>query len=182
MARNKYSKDYRLLEEFNEKGKVKTDYEYIGKPYGFEEDLSLVEPARKKALALILFTGAAVIAGMVPPSGMMKHLWIAFPYALSVLPVFMLGDLLIAVQTLKEPFERRHADKVNNRYPALSLAIMYLMAIAVIGSVIVLIREKSPSSGDIVFCFCAAAALLLSGRLFGMRKLFRARELPEMDS
>ena len=180
MAKNKYGKDYRLIEEFTESGRVKTDYEYIGKPYGFVNSPDIVDPARRKALTLVLFAAAALIAGMVPYSGMMRHLWIALPYAFCVLPVFMLGDLVIAMQTMKEPLERRHADKVNNRYPALSLAVMYLTTIALIGAVIsLIISRQKPVSGDIVFALCAAVTLICSAYLFRMRKLFCAEEKKE---
>ena len=69
MARNKYSRDYRLVEEFTSDGRVKTGYEYIGDAWTFKNDISGVEGEKKKALWLVTGASAAYVLSLLPPKG-----------------------------------------------------------------------------------------------------------------
>ena len=51
MAKGKYNRDYRLIEEFRENGRVRTGYEYIGDPWFFRLDEKTVAAEKKKAAA-----------------------------------------------------------------------------------------------------------------------------------
>ncbi|MBQ6469349.1 MAG: hypothetical protein IJJ50_04755 [Lachnospiraceae bacterium] len=178
MAKNKYNRDYRLIEEFSEKGRVRTDYEYIGNPWFFLTDSNIVEEEKRKALRCVLFAGAAFIAALIPYSGMMHRLWIALPFAFSALPLFMLGDLVFTLQRYKEPMEHRHADKLNNSYPARALAVLYLSGIALIGEAVYLVLNGVQVPGDAAVAFCTAVIVFFSSRLFRKRTVFRAVEKP----
>ncbi|MBE5997232.1 MAG: hypothetical protein E7240_07780 [Lachnospiraceae bacterium] len=176
MAKNKYSRDYRLIEEFNERGRVRTDYEYIGNPWHFLVDSSIVEEEKRKALRCVIFAGAAFIAALIPYSGMMHRLWIALPFAFMALPLFMTGDLVFALQQFKEPMEHRHADKMNNSYPARTLGLVYLAFIALLGETVYLILYGITVPGDAVMTFCTAVIAACGAVLFRKRKAFKAEE------
>ena len=176
MAKNKYSRDYRLIEEFSERGRVRTDYEYIGNPWYYSADSNIVEEEKKKALRYVLFASAAFIAALIPYSGMMHKLWIALPFAFSALPLFMLGDLVFALQRFKAPMEHRHADKLNNSYPARALAVLYLAGIAFVGEVIYLILYGVTVPGDTVMVLCTAVIGFCSAMLFRKRTVLKAEE------
>ena len=177
MARGKYNKDYRLTEEFQANGRVRTGYEYIGNPWFFCADGETVAVNRKKALALVILCAGAFVVALVPFSLMMHTLWIALPFAFIALPIVMLGDLVIALQGFREPMEHRNADKLNNSYPARSLFMTYLSAIALAGEVIWLcLNGGFQTAGDAVMAGCTAALFCLALLLFRLRNFFRAEE------
>ena len=54
MAKGKYNRDYRLIEEFRENGRVRTDYEYIGDPWFFRLDEKTVAKEQNFSLLFVL--------------------------------------------------------------------------------------------------------------------------------
>lgn len=174
MAKGKYNRDYRLIEEFKENGRVRTDYEYIGDPWLFHFDEKTVEKEKKKAFVLTFLAAAAFILALVPFTNMMHKLWIALPYSVTAVPIFMMGDLVISMQKWHEPMEHRNADKLNNSFPARSLAIAYLSFVALIGEIVYLVMNGLTVPGDTVMIVCTALILWCALMLFRSRAMFRA--------
>ena len=50
LARERYSRDYRITEKFDEKGRVHVDYEYIGEDYRFAGGEKQLRRERRTAL------------------------------------------------------------------------------------------------------------------------------------
>lgn len=175
MARGKYNRDYRLIEEFQANGRVRTGYEYIGEPWFFCAETEVVTKEKKKCLALVLVAGAAFVAALVPFSAFMHVLWIALPFAVTVIPIFMLGDLSVSMQGWKEPMEHRNADKLNNSFPARALFAAYLSAIALVGEIVYsCMNGFQLVTGDIVMIFCTAVIFWCALMLFKRRASLRA--------
>ena len=174
MAANKYSRDYRLIEEFIEKGRVRTDYEYIGDYWSFEKDEKTVAEEKRRAFLCVLFAGAAFVMSLLPYSGMMHRLYIALPFVFTALPLFMTADLVTALQRYKEPMEHRFADKLNNSYPARTLAMLYLSAAALIGEFVYILTSGVKAPGDAVMAICTAVLVICSFLLFRKRTVFKA--------
>ena len=118
MARNKYTADYRLVEHFDEKGRVKVSYEYIGEPYRFTEPEETVRREKKICLSAAIAGWILFLAALIPYSEAMHRLWIALPFAASAVPLFLLTELICVVFRAKEPLERRIHDQLENLYPA----------------------------------------------------------------
>ena len=176
MAKGKYTKDYRLIEEFREDGRVRTGYEYIGAPYYFEGDRDVLELEKRKALSLIVFACAAFIGSLILYTAFMHSLFVALPFAFNALPLFTSGELIFGMNKWKEPLEHRHADRINNSYPAQALAIMYLSGIALIGEAVLIIKNGITAPGDAVMAFCTAVIFACGFALFRKRKVFRTAE------
>lgn len=175
MARGKYNKDYRLTEEFQANGRVRTGYEYIGEPWFFCADAKTVETEKKKSLALVLAAAAAFVAALVLYSGFMHVLWIALPFAVTVIPIFMMADLSISMQKWQPPMEHRHADKLNNAFPARSLFMAYLSAISLVGEIVYsCMTGFQLVTGDIVMIGCTAVIFWCALMLFRRRASLRA--------
>ena len=172
MAKNKYSRDYRLLEEFRSDGRIKTGYEYIGDAWTFKNDSQQVEGEKKKALWLIIAAWAAFVIALLPATGMMHKLWIALPFIFTALPLFMALELILGLQKLKVPMERRHADKLNNSYPARTLAILYLSAVSFIAEAIYLVTGGVRMAGDLIMTAGTAVVVLCAFWLFKKRGCF----------
>ncbi len=174
MARGKYNRDYRLNEYFAENGRVRTDYEYIGPPCYFCADYSEVQKQMNRGLALTVLAAAAFVIGLIPYSGMMHRLWIALPYVVTAVPVFMMGDLMLSMRKWKEPMERRNAEKLNNSFPARSLAIAWFSLAALAGECVYLAMEGFAFTGDSVMLVCTAAVFWSALMLFRMRASLRS--------
>ena len=174
MAVNKYNKDYRLHEEFLANGKIRMRSEYIGSPYYFKCGADKVHTEKKRALLLILAAGAAFIAALIPYSEAMHRLWVALPFAFSVLPIFLTGDLVVSMQKWTEPMEHRQADKLNNKYPPVTLAVMYLEAVSLIADAVFLVMNGAHTAGDFVLPACMAFILACGFLLFRKRTSFAA--------
>ena len=178
MAKGKYNRDYRLIEEFRENGRVRTDYEYIGDPWFFRSDEKTVEAERKKALGLAILAAAAFVLALIPYSGMMHKLWLALPFVFSAIPIFLTCDLVISMQKWKNPMEHRNADKLNNSYPPRTLAIAYLSGIALVTEIIYLLQNGFAIPGDKIMLICTAVMLWSALMLFRMREKFKAEVRP----
>lgn len=173
MQKGKYNRDYRLIEEFRADGRVHTDYEYIGDPWYFDLDESNVEKGKRKALCLVILSAASFVAALIPYSGMMHKLWIALPFVFTILPVFMTADLVLSMRKIKNPMEHRHADKLNNAFPARTFAMLCLSAVSLIAEIVYLFINGIQAAGDLVMILCTAMLLACGVLLFKMRKLFR---------
>ena len=66
MARRKYLKDYRLVETVDERGRIRTGYEYIGPDYRYARGLETALKARRQALAACGAGMLAFLGGLLP--------------------------------------------------------------------------------------------------------------------
>ena len=176
MARNKYVKDYRLLETFDEKGRVHTDYEYIGDAYRFRASGERVARARRISLGACLLGWLLFLGGMIPPSTAMHTIYVSLPYAFSALPLGILTELAVTAFRVKEPMEHHFSDRLNNRFPPAALAVAVLSAASLLGELINLLRGFTLLSGDAVFTLCGALYFACGCLAFGCRKDLETRK------
>ena len=79
MAQNRYVKDYRLVETVDERGRIRTDYEYIGDAYYYAQGPERAASARKRALLLCGLGWLFCVGGMLPNSRGMHALYVSLP-------------------------------------------------------------------------------------------------------
>ena len=77
MSRNRYVGDYHLADSLDERGKIRTDVEYVGDRYSFTEGPETVRRAKRKALILCAAGWLLYIGAMILPSAAMRALWTA---------------------------------------------------------------------------------------------------------
>lgn len=133
MARNKYIRDYRLLESIDERGRIRVDYEYAGEYYRFTAGPAAALRQKRRSLLLCAAGWAAFVLSLLPESRGMRTLYVSLPFAFSALPLGMLTALLLSVKPTDEPMEHPQADKLNNAYPPRALAAALLPAAALAG-------------------------------------------------
>lgn len=170
MARNKYTADYRLIEHFDEKGRVKVSYEYIGDPYRFTEPEETVRREKKICLGAVIAGWIFFIAALIPYSEAMHRLWIALPYAASAVPLFMLTELILTVWRAQEPLERRIHDQLENLYPARLAILMMFSGISALLAAVNFILSPEKVYGDFIFCMCSCLLCAGAACLFRRRK------------
>lgn len=176
MTRNRYIKDYRLVEYVNERGRIRTDCEYIGPAYRFERDARTVRRAKKLLTVVCVVGWLTFVSALIPDSQGMCTLYVALPFTFAALPLGMLTEIAITAAPAKEPLERRHADKLNNRYPPTAMAVSVLTALGLAGELVCLLRGTMLKAGDLWFSFCALLLLVCGVAAFARRGLLAARE------
>ncbi len=169
MAKNRYAKDYRLLETWDEKGKLKTTYEYIGNPYRFACAGETVRKEKKRAFVAAAAGWLCYVAAMLFQSTAMHSLYVALPFAFIAVPLFLFTDLVLAFRRMEEPLEHRHADRMNNRYPAITLFLSLFAFYALAGEAVNLLTGRTIYTGDWVFMAGALGLSLIGSTSFKNR-------------
>ena len=181
MARNRYARDYELTVTFNEKGRGKTTSRYIGNPWYF------VHPSQaavlQKRMILILLAGwLGYIGAMLWESAAFHTLYICLPFAFTGVPLFMMTDLAVIFRGMREPMEHRHANRLNNRYPLLSVLLAVFPAFALAGEISVWVTGRAIWPGDLLFSVGALYLMLAGGYSFRQRNNVSAKEVKQSYS
>lgn len=176
MARNRYIGDYRLVEQIDARGRVKTTYEYIGPDYRFVSGWQEAARAGRKALILCAAGAAAFLAALLPGSDVTHRWFVSMPFVIAIVPLVMTGDLILSMPRKESPLEHRQADRMSNRYPAAVLFLTVLCAISLLGALGSMIFSGTASPADAVFCLFAAVCCACGVMLFALRHSFRTEK------
>ncbi len=172
MAKNKYAADYRLIEEFDSRGRVRVSLEYIGKDYRYAHGADRVRKHLKRCLAACAAAWLFFIAAIIPYTESMHQLSAALPYAFSALPLGMLTSFTLSLRGVKEPLEHRTSDRIENDYPAYCMALLLMQSItfmtASAGMIFRFFRGQMPVTGD--FCFLSCCVFILAAAAFLLKK------------
>jgi len=159
VSRNRYVSDYRIVESIDGRGRIRTDFEYIGAPWVYREDAATVRAGRQRVIACCLAGWIAWAAALAPRSAATRTLYTSLPFIFAAVPLALNSALGWRLMREKEPFEHRHADQLENRGPACSFFIALLSGIALAGSAFNALRGAELLPGDAVFAACAAIQL-----------------------
>lgn len=176
MAQNRYVKDYRLVETVDERGRIHTDYEYIGDSYYYLRGAETARKEKRTVLTVCLAAWLAFVGALLPNSGGMHTLWVTLPFLFTALALGILTETLLTATPNREPFERRQADKLENRYPTAALSAAVLTGISLLGEGLNLLLRRPMNGGDAVFCLCAAVVAGCAVFVFSRRGSFACRK------
>ena len=156
MSRNRYVGDYRIVESIDGRGRVKSDYEYIGAPWVYAADGQTVKTARMHVAACCAFGWLAWVIALLPLSAAMRVLVVALSFVFAALPLALATGIAVSLFGEKPPFEHRHADRLENRAPACTFFVALLGGVALAGEAVNALRGAELLPGDGVFAACAA--------------------------
>jgi len=176
MSRNRYVGDYRIVESIDARGRVRSDYEYIGAPWVYTEDIQTVKPARTRAAACCAVGWLAWVVALLPVSAAMRSLVIALSFAFVALPLALATGVVVSLFREKPPFEHRHADRLENRAPACTFFVALLGGIALAGEAVNALRRTELLPGDGVFAICAAVLVTCAVVCHRQWKLLKCRK------
>ena len=163
MAVDKYSRDYRLIDSVDSRGRIHTETEYIGENYGFVKGESTARAAAKKMIIFCFFAWLAFLAALSLPSSAMKTLYVALPCAFTALPLFLLCSSVLTAVRAKTPIVHRDADRINFRLPAAAFFSALFPAFAILGETLSLLLAKPQVLfGDWVFLAGNGLCLVLA--------------------
>lgn len=163
MAIDRYSKDYRLKDSVDERGRIRTETEYIGPHFVFREGVRSARTAGKKAVLFSALAWFGFLAALYPDSDVGHAAYAVLPCALLALPLWMLSAVAVLALRVKEPFTRKEQERFTVRFPGTAVAVIALSGLAILGGAIcLLVREPQRPAADAVFfagnilCLCSA--------------------------
>ena len=178
MARNKYIRNYRLLESVDERGRLRVDYEYIGAYYRFAAGTAAAKKAGRQSLALCALGWAAFLTALLPQSTAMRTIYVSLPFAFSALPLGMLTALALSARKAAEPMEHPLADQLTNAYPPRALFTAVLPAAALLGlGIRLLMAPGELLPGDGIFALGALGLTVCGSMAFVRRRALAAEKL-----
>ena len=107
MSRNRYVGDYRLVESIDGRGRIKTDYEYIGAAYFYAEGADAARRALRRIAIGCAAGWLAFVGALTPVSSAMRTLFTALPFAFAALPLGLMSGVALGALRAKEPLEHR---------------------------------------------------------------------------
>lgn len=175
VSRNRYVGDYRIVETVDERGRIRSDYEYIGAPYVYVESETNVKDARRCGIVACLFGWVCFLTALIPVSAAAHTLYVCLPFVFSCVPLALMTGMMFTLYRTEEPFEHRHADRLENRAPAYSFLVMLFTALAVAGEAVSALRGAQMLRGDAVFTLGAIGLFTCSFCLHRQWKRLRCR-------
>lgn len=179
MSRNRYVGDYRIVESIDGRGRVRSDYEYIGAPYVYAEDAQTVNAARRRVATCCAAGWLAWVVALLPLSAAMRALVVALSYAFAALPLALATGIAVSLFREKPPFEHRHADRLENRAPACTFFVASLGSVALVGEGVNALRGSEMLPGDGVFAICAATLIACAVVCHRQWKYLKCRKAEE---
>ena len=178
MSRNKYVKDYRLYQYFDEKGKVHSRTEYAGAHFEYVREPSQM----KRDFRLLLLCCAAgwllFIASLIPVTAALHRVCFSLPFAFCAVPLWFVSTALFTFYRAEPPLTRRESDIVFRRLKPVSIVYMVLAFGSLAAFVIAYIVDKSDFSAVDVIPLASSAVLSASSALvFAKKDSFQTREI-----
>ncbi len=156
MARKKYARDYRLNESLDERGRIRTEAEYIGVYYRYVSGAETARGALKTLLGFTVLAWALFLCSLLPHSTASLTMYVMLPYLFTALPLGMMTAALLQLRAAGERLDHRTADLAGERVPACSLWMLLLPGLSLLGEGIAQSFGRGPFlPGDAVFLLCA---------------------------
>lgn len=177
MAMNRYVKDYRLVETVDERGRIRTELEYIGDRYEYVSDKHSLKNNRIIVFVTCILAWLGYIVALIPVSVSMHTIYISMPFLFTALPLAIMTEILITAPNGSKVLEHRQADKLSNRYPAAAVFIIILAGFPFAVGLIRSLVSGDNVVGDILFLVCAALITACGILLFIKRRSFDTRKV-----
>ena len=185
MAKNRYARDYELLEDITPDGRFQTRVRYKGDYYRFVSDERQIRRMKRRCMICCAAGWAGYIGAMLLPGAAMRVLFVSLSFAAIAVPLFLLTQITAVLVKAGESvrgsgaeavggsgkgfLRRREADLFNHRFPAAAFFVMIFSLAALAGSGVALLTGTVFLSGDWLWL---AGDLLLA---FCGGVLFRSR-------
>ena len=165
MPRKRYTKDYRLSDTLDERGRIRTETEYIGAAYRFAEGTAAAQKALGRMLVLAGLGALCFLVSLLPHSTASLTMYVMLPYLFTALPLGLLLAALLRLRSFGESLDHRAADQANGQIPGCCLWLMILPAVSLLGEAVALVFGHGAfRPGDGLF-IAGALGVLLCGWL-----------------
>ena len=157
MITGRYTKDYRLSDRLDQKGRVRTSAEYIGEHYRLGDFGAAARLAR--LLTVLCAVGwLCFVTSLVPQSHAAHLIYVILPHAFTAIPLYTVSAGVVTVLH-KGSSELIHseADKLTGRFRGASFVGMLMTALILAAFIVTYFVDGVDFvKGDIVFLICEA--------------------------
>ena len=175
MAGKKYTRDYRLNDSLDERGRIRTETEYIGVYFRYAAGADAARGACGRMLCLTGGAAACFVLSLLPRSTASLTLYVMLPYLFTALPIGLLLAALLRLRGRGERLDHRAADQANDRVPGCCLWLMLLPGVSLLGEGIALTFGRAAFlPGDGLFLAFALGTGLLGMLCFREKDALRA--------
>ena len=179
MARKKYTRDYRMSETLDERGRIRTETEYIGAFYRFAEETA-AHAAIGRMLVFTALGALCFLLSLLPRSTASLTMYVMLPYLFTALPLGLQISALLRLRSLGERLDHRTADQANERIPGCCFWMLLLPAASLLGEAIAMTLGRGAFlAGDGIFIAAALGVMLCALLCFRNKGALRA--VPEGD-
>ena len=178
MATGKYVKDYKLNQTVDEKGRLRSEPEYIGGYFVFTEKPETVKKQASRSLIACGGAWVSLLGSMLLNTGAMRLINVSLPYAFTAIPLWLLTSVCIKARKTAGKMQHRDSDEMNQRYPACSMWAALLPLLSLLGLLAALIFSfGNLVKADIAFAFLASVTAACSAYCFRHKNIFKTEEL-----
>ena len=173
MIFNRYAGDYRLENQTDASGRLKTVAVYRGREYYLALSAGELRTFCRKWLLWLLPIAALFVPGFFLNGAGGRRPYVTLPYIALLLPLYLSAAMLPLLRRERTCFERKDRDRIERRSRGCPLLIALLALISGIGRIAVCWMEGHWSAPDMV---CATAMLLTAfcgAKLFALGRQLR---------
>ena len=173
MIFDRYAGDYRLENQSDTSGKIKTVAVYRGKKYHLALSTDVLCAFRREWLIWLLSAVVLFVPGLFLNGAGGRRPYVTLPYIALLLPLYMCAAMLPLLSGGRAHFERRQKERIERRSRGCPLAMVALALVSGAGRIAICWAEGHWSVPDMI---CAAAMLLTAvcgAQLFVVGKRLR---------
>ena len=179
-SEKKYAEDYRLDNNTDRNGRLRTVSVYHGPYFRFLADAGTVERAKRLFPALSLLCLCAVLAPLLMDARMTHSWYVLLPLVLGLFPAAYL--LMGAWRLLRagELVTREHRDKLYDRFAGWSMVLLILSALSLLGQAVYYLREPFEAA-NLPVTLCTLVLIASGAVLFTRRKALMMGQVQPQD-
>lgn len=164
-----YADDYETIVVQDENGNEKKAAVYRGEYFSVDlDEAGILRFRRCSLLFLAAIVVLQIIAGCVGNKGMYQF-YIAFPYILAFIPIWIVGVSAFRLPKEKRKFQRDEIGLSINRMKTASVVLLIALVIGLIGEVIFLLLNPTDSKDAVEFLFLGLQGFEALAVLFFIR-------------
>jgi len=176
MISRKRLKDYRIDEQINDKGHVRSAAVYIGADYTLSPPV--LASGKRFLFRLSVLAGLLFVGALIPATRTARLMYIILPFTFSALPIFQMAGAAGSLLFAKDIMVRDRAEKISNRLPSCSLFTAILSGSAFSGLCITAaVSADGLITGDFIFGALSLALSLTATIIFIKCRHLKARRV-----
>ncbi len=168
MIFDRYAGEYRLKNQSDASGKIKTVPVYCGKQYRISVSGDTLKAFARKWLRSLIVNTVLFLPGLFLNGAGGRHPYVVFPYIFLLLPIYLCASMLLLLKGNRTYWEHRQRDQIERRSRGCPLIMALLSLISGAGRIIACSVNGTWSAADAI---CAATMLLMCVCSVGMFRL-----------
>ena len=158
MIFDRYAGEYRLENQSDVNGKIKTVAVYHGREYHITVSGETLRSFLRKWCGGLVVNVILFLPGLFLNGAGGRHPYVMFPYILLLLPIYLCAGMVFSLRGKRKYWEHRERDRIERRSRGCPVMMSALSLISGAGRIIACCVNGTWSAADAI---CAAAMLLM---------------------